>query len=83
MKITIMEFWAPWCHECKRMDPILDELEKDYNVRRINVDKNSSMATLYGIMTLPSILIFQDGLPMRQLTGVKTKEEIEKAIHSI
>ena len=62
-KYLLLDFWAPWCSPCKLMNPILDEIEKDYKlkIQRINVDEDSAMVQQYNITSVPTYILFKEG----------------------
>ena len=86
-KPTLVDFWAPWCGPCQMMGPIVEELAKEMadkaKVGKLNVDENSQVAQTFGIMSIPTIMIFKGGKMVKQLVGVQSKEalkeELEKA----
>jgi thioredoxin 1 len=81
---VLVDFWAVWCAPCIFVSPIIEELAKEYQgkvkVGKLNVDENSQTAGQYGIMSIPSILIFKNGNPVKTLIGVKGKEKYKKEI---
>jgi thioredoxin 1 len=86
-KTTLVDFWAPWCGPCQMMGPIVEELAKEstgkYKVGKLKVDENSAVSQKFGIMSIPTIMIFKGGKMVKQLIGVQSKEalkeELEKA----
>jgi thioredoxin 1 len=75
-KYLLLDFWAPWCNPCKLMNPILDEIEKDYKlkIQRINVDEDSAMVQQYNITSVPTyILLKEDGTIVNFVVGAKAK----------
>ena len=72
----LLDFWAPWCSPCKLMNPILDEIEKEYDlkIQRINVDEDSAMVQQYNISSVPTyILLKEDGEIVSFVVGAKAK----------
>ena len=72
----LLDFWAPWCSPCKLMNPILDEIEKEYNlkIQKINVDEDSAMVQQYNISSVPTyILLKEDGEIVSFVVGAKAK----------
>jgi thioredoxin 1 len=77
---VLVDFWAEWCGPCRMLAPIIDELAKDYDQQKIkicklNVDENPKIAAKYGIMAIPTVIIFKNGQPVEQITGVRNKKE--------
>lgn len=61
--MQLLDFWAPWCNPCKLMNPVIDQIEKDYpdlEVVRINVDEDSGMVDKYNIQTVPTYILIND-----------------------
>jgi len=81
---VIVDFWAEWCAPCKKLDPILDEIEKTYNekvrVARLNVEENPKTAAAYAIRSIPALIIFYRGKPADTIIGLHPKAYIEKLI---
>lgn len=84
-RITIVDFWAPWCLPCKAITPLLDELDAAYSelkLVKINVDEHREVLNAYGIMSIPTVLLFVDGLLVSTLMGAKPKQVYAELIES-
>lgn len=79
-KPFLVDFWAVWCSPCKMQNPILEELGKELNgkgkIGKVNVDEQSNLAGKYGIMSIPTLMIFHKGEVVKQMTGVQSKETL-------
>ncbi|OIO48268.1 MAG: thioredoxin [Parcubacteria group bacterium CG_4_9_14_0_2_um_filter_41_8] len=84
--ITLVDFWAPWCGPCQQQGPIIEELAKEVEnakVGKLNVDNNQITAQEFGVMSIPTLIIFKDGNPIETLVGVHQKEDLKKKIQDI
>ena len=81
---VVVDFWAIWCQPCRIVSPIIEELAKEYEgkvkVGKLNVDENQQTSGKYGIMSIPSILIFKNGNPVKTIIGAQGKEKYKKEI---
>lgn len=81
---VLADFWAPWCGYCQRLSPILDELAGEagdkYKIVKINVDQNRSLAQKYGVMSLPTMILFKDGEQAEKFVGFMPKANIADRI---
>ncbi len=81
---VLVDFWAPWCRPCLMIAPVLDELAGEYDGRlsimRIDVDQNPKTATKYGIMSIPTLLIFKQGKPISHIVGFRPKAELKRSL---
>jgi len=83
-KPVLVDFWASWCHPCRMIAPILDELADEYSGRvsiaRMDVDQNPKTAARYNIMSIPTLLLFRKGEPVSHLVGFRPKEELKRSL---
>lgn len=81
---VVVDCWAPWCMPCLMVIPVVAELTKDYVGKivfcKLNVDENGSIAMKYGIQSIPTLLVFQDGELVNQIVGAMPKGELESQI---
>jgi len=82
--LVLVDFWADWCGPCKMLTPTVDSLAKEYHgkmvVGKVNVDEHNEIAGNYGVMSIPTLILFKDGHPVDQLMGLVPKNAIEKLI---
>jgi thioredoxin 1 len=78
---TLVDFWAEWCGPCKLMDGPLDELAGEnagkLNVAKLNVDENPSTMSAYSVMSIPTLIVFQNGEEKRRLVGARGKAQLQ------
>ena len=76
---VIVDFWASWCGPCRMVGPILEEIANEHpeiKVVKINVDEQGELASSFGIMSIPTLMVFKNGEVVNKSVGVKTKNEI-------
>jgi thioredoxin 1 len=78
---VLVDFWAEWCGPCKMLSPILDELAQEYDGRvrigKVNVDEHQNLAAQFGIRSIPTLLLFQQGQVADQILGLKSKRDLK------
>jgi len=81
---VIVDFWAPWCTPCKMMAPVLEELSQEYDGKiqfvKLNTDENYEAATLHGIQSLPTLVIFRQGREVARIVGFAPKNQLKRQI---
>ena len=86
-KPVLVDFWAEWCGPCQILTPIIEELSLEYQskarIGKLNVDNHSSIATKYGVRSIPCLLFFKNGEVQRQITGSVPKSEIATALDEL
>lgn len=86
-KPSVVDFWAPWCMPCKALTPVLEDLSKEIEARvvigKLNVDECPDIAGRYGIMSIPSLLVFKGGNVVGQIVGALPKQEIKNRILAV
>ncbi|MDA3780840.1 MAG: thioredoxin [Bacteroidales bacterium] len=85
-KPVIVDFYADWCQPCKMVSPILEQVKKELSdkvkIIKINVDKNQAMSAKYNIRSIPTLMIFKNGLLKYNQAGVVPADEIKKIVLS-
>ena len=78
---VLVDFWAVWCGPCQMLAPTIEELAREYEGRvkvgKVNVDEQPEISRQYGIMSIPTLILFKDGQIAEQTMGVQPKESIE------
>ena len=83
-KMTMVDFYADWCGPCKMMSPIIDKIaEENDNIKvgKLNVDDAQDIAMKYNVMSIPTIIIFKNGMEFKRFVGVTSKSEILNALN--
>jgi thioredoxin 1 len=77
---VVVDFWAEWCGPCKMIAPVLEEIAVEQagrlRVAKLNVDENPSVAQQFGVMSIPTLIVFRDGTPQHRIIGAKGKAQL-------
>ena len=82
--LVLVDFYAEWCGPCKMLGPVLEEVSSeltDINIIKVNVDEHSELAQKYGVMSIPTLILFKDGQEVEKNIGFITKEDMVEFIN--
>lgn len=83
----LVDFWAPWCGPCRVVGPIVEELAKEYEgklkVAKLNVDDNQNTASQYSVMSIPTLMFFKKGQPVKTMVGAQGKDALKRGIDEV
>ena len=81
---VLVDFWAPWCGPCRMQTPILerlaDELGGQVAICKVNVDENAEAAAAFNVMSIPTLIVFRDGKPVKQFVGLQQAATLKAAL---
>jgi len=84
---VLVDFWAEWCQPCQMLSPLVEELAAEYDgklkVGKMNVDENIKTPGNYGIMSIPTLIVFKDGKPEKTMVGVQGKDQLKKTLGEV
>jgi len=85
-KLVLVDFWAEWCGPCKMIAPVLEELATELDdklvISKLNVDENPDTSMAYGVMSIPTLLLFKNGEPVDRIVGFQQKPQLLKRLQT-
>lgn len=77
---VLIDFWAPWCGPCRMLSPTISEIAEEYGdkvkVCKVNVDEQGELASSFGVMSIPTLVVIKEGKVVNSVTGVRPKDQI-------
>lgn len=79
----LVDFWAPWCGPCRVVSPVLEEIDaerSDLRVVKVNIDENQQVASQFGVISIPTMILFKHGQPVHTIVGAYPKKRLEQEL---
>jgi thioredoxin 1 len=86
-KPVLVDFWATWCGPCKNVTPVLEEIASEHGEKltivKLDIDENPTIAMNYQVMSIPTLILFQGGKPVKQIVGAKSKSAMLSELSTV
>lgn len=85
-KLVLVDFWATWCGPCQMIAPVIASIAEENDkvkVCKVNVDDEQELAVKYGVMSIPTLIFFKNGNPVKEVVGFHSKGELEEIINTL
>ena len=83
---VLVDFWAAWCGPCLAMEPTIEKLADEFDGRvdiaKLNVDENPHIAQQFGVMSIPTLILFKDGVPVERIVGITNKQALTEILNA-
>jgi len=83
---VLVDFWAAWCGPCLAMEPNIEKLADEFDGRvdiaKLNVDENPHIAQQFGVMSIPTLILFKDGVPVERIVGITNKQALTEILNA-
>ncbi len=84
---VLVDFWAEWCVPCQMVGPVIEELSEEYagkvKIGKLNIDENTQIPGSFGIMSIPTLMLFKNGQPGKTFVGVQSKDVFKQGIDEV
>ena len=84
---VLVDFWAQWCGPCRMVAPVVEELAEEYKGRisfgKVDVDQNPKIASQFGVMSIPTLILFKGGKPISNIVGFRPKEQLKQKLDEV
>ena len=83
---VLVDFWAAWCGPCLAMEPTIEKLADEFDgkvdIAKLNVDENPHIAQQFGVMSIPTLILFKDGVPVERIVGITNKQALTEILNA-